>query len=530
MILGNSLFQTEVQFNAAADMPAGNSGTPYTGCFENGTITIDSSKRYTTNVDQARCGKRGVKIGSTPNASGTQNFPRNWGYSCWNNGSGRSGYVIALHRFMLPSGSVAPEYDSNDPQKKSSIYAIIEIPNASDGTLPTSAERTAFLNSIGTALSQDNVNWGTVTSDCGVLPAGVTTDPECTTDDYLGGWDNSDCGGFPSEGGNPDNKKKCGTYSAALLAGDTYKWKRAWGGGYTTQTVPAGTIICTYEKHDLPNRSNQWREDNPPLNCTADEDRVIGRSWGQASGVWECIPKFGCKDLHNTNYAPETRRTHKTSVCDEGDCITGAAKTLLSSGDGSCIKELDMFVLEKSATGCCTQTGYDDCKCRYQVALGRSGWGKYIVTYRNFQGPSGETCEAGTCDQWKSGRSGMASFDTLAAAQAAFDTMKAGAIKDVRPQPDDDDDDDADDNDNGITPDLCESVICSEINRDDHADAEPLYDTSVQDCCGACSTGYEEDENGECQAVNGDEETDTPWLFYGGLGLAGLIGAIVLLK
>ena len=61
--------------------------------------------------------------------------------------------------------------------------------------------------------------------------------------------------------------------------------------------------------------------------------------------------------------------------------------------------------------------------------------------------------------------------------------------------------DDDDDNDNGITTDLCESVICSDLNRDEHADDEPLYDTSVKDCCGECSTGYEEDDNGECQAV-----------------------------
>ncbi|HIK67818.1 MAG TPA: hypothetical protein EYF95_07595 [Flavobacteriales bacterium] len=526
MILGNSLFQTEVLFNAASDMPAGNTGTPYTGCFENGTITIDSSKRYTTNLDMARCGKRGVKIGSPPNASGTQHFPRNWGYSCWNNGSERSGYVIALHRYMLPSGSVAPEYDTNNPQKKSSIYAIIEIPNASDGTVPTSAERSAFLSSIGTALSEDNVNFGTVTSECGVLPVGVTTDPECTTDTYLGGWSNVDCGGYPSDGGNPDDKKKCGTYSdSTLVAGDTYKYKQAWGGGYTTKTVPAGTIICTYDVHNLPNRSNQWREDHPLVDCTVDEDKVLGRGWGQTNGVWECIPKLGCKDLHNTNYAPESERTHKSSVCDAGTCISGAAKMLLGSGDGSCIKELDMFVLEKSASGCCTQTGYDDCKCRYQVALGKSGWGGHIVTYRNFEGPSGQTCEAGTCDQWKSGRSGMARFDTLADAQAAFDTMKAGAQQAMGTTGSDGDDDD---DDNGITPDLCESVICSDLNRDDHADAEPLYDTSVQDCCGECSTGYEEDDNGECQAVNGDEET--PWLLYGGVGLAALVGLLILKK
>ena len=126
---------------------------------------------------------------------------------------------------------------------------------------------------------------------------------------------------------------------------------------------------------------------------------------------------------------------------------------------------------------------------------------------------------AGTCDQWKSGRSGMARFDTLADAQAAFDTMKAGAQQAMGTTGSDGDDDD---DDNGITPDLCESVICSDLNRDDHADAEPLYDTSVQDCCGECSTGYEEDDNGECQAVNGDDE-ETPWLLYGGVGLAALV-------
>jgi len=84
---------------------------------------------------------------------------------------------------------------------------------------------------------------------------------------------------------------------------------------------------------------------------------------------------------------------------------------------------------------------------------------------------------------------------------------------------DDDDTDDTGDTD-GTTSDLCEAVICSDINRDDHADAEPLYDTSVQDCCGACITGYEEDDNGECQSV--DEET-TPWILYGGLGIMGLL-------
>ena len=532
MIVRDSLFQTEVLLNALSDMPSSNTGTPYTACYENGTITIDTSKRYTKDLDRRRFGTGSVKTGSNPNG-----YPRNWMYSGWNNSSsGRSGYVIALHRAMLPSGSVAPEFQSgNSMYAENTIYAIIEIPNAADGTLPDNQTKNTWINNIKTALANDNVNWGTVTSDCGILPAGVTTDPECTTDNYLGGWSNTDCGGHPSTGDNPDHKKKCATYiDGTLVAGDTYKLKNLWGGGYNIQTVPVGTIICTYDKHYLPNRSNQWREDNPPLNCTADEDKVIGRSWGQASGVWECIPKFGCKDLHNTNYAPETRRTHKTSVCNEGDCITGAAKKLLSSGDGSCIKELDMFVLEKSATGCCTQTGYDDCKCRYQVALGRSGWGKYKVAYRNFEGPSGQTCEAGTCDQWKSGRGGMASFDTLAAAQAAFDTMKAGAQAAMGATESDNGDDDDDDNGNGMAPELCDSVVCSDINRDDYADAAPVIDpTSVQDCCGACSTGYEEDENGECQAVNGngdDEETDTPWLLYGGLGLAGLLGALVLLK
>ena len=93
---------------------------------------------------------------------------------------------------------------------------------------------------------------------------------------------------------------------------------------------------------------------------------------------------------------------------------------------------------------------------------------------------------------------------------------------------DDDDDDDDNGNDNGITTDLCESVICSDINRDEHADDEPLYDTSVQDCCGECSTGYEEDDNGECQSLNGEE--GTPWILYGGLGLAVLVGLIILKK
>jgi len=81
------------------------------------------------------------------------------------------------------------------------------------------------------------------------------------------------------------------------------------------------------------------------------------------------------------------------------------------------------------------------------------------------------------------------------------------------------------DDDDGTT-DLCESVICSDLNRDAHEDAEPLYDNSVKDCCGECSTGYEEDDNDECQAVN----EETPWILYGGLGLAGLACLLILKK
>ena len=513
MILGNSLFQTEVQFNAMADMPDGNQWGPYTACYENGTIVIDTSKRYTKGLQQRRFGTGSVATGSNPNA-----YPRNWLYSGWNNSGGRSGFVIAIHRAMTPSG-LAPEYNSNQQYAKGTIYAIVEIPNAADGTLPDSAEKTTWITNIRNALANDNVNWGTVTSTCGVLPAGETTDPECTTDTYIGGSSNVDCGGYPSDGNNPDDKKKCGSFSdSTLVAGDTYKYKASFG-GYTTQTVPEGTVICTYDKHNLPNRSAQWKQDNPPINCTADEDKVLGRGWGKTNGMWECIPKLGCKDLHNTNYADPDVRPHKNSVCDEGDCITGASKTLLGSGDGSCIKELDMFILEKSATGCCQQTGFDDCKCRYQVALGKSGWGKYKIHWRNFEGPklSSGDCETGDCDQWKAGKSGSRQYDTLAEAQAVFDTMKAGAQEAMG----------VTQGGNGDDDDPPFVGTCADPNDSGYGQTE----------CVGCNDGYEDNNDGlGCvEITDGDDEDEDDGeenntLKYIGMGGAGLIALIVLSK
>ena len=528
MILLASLFQTEVSLNAMSDMPSGNSGRPYKACFENGTITIDTSKRYTTGLGQRRFGTGSVKTGSNPDA-----YPRNWLYSGWNNTNNRVGFVVALHRAALPTGGLAPEYSSNNQYAESNIYAVIEIPNAADGTVPSSSERSTFISNIRTALANDNINWGTVTSECGVLPAGVDTDPECTTDNYLGGWSNEDCGGYPSDGNNPDHKKKCASYcDGKLVAGDTYKYKNYFGTGYTEETVPEGTIICTYDKHNLPNRSAQWREDNPPVNCTADEDKVLGRGWGSTNGAWECVPKPGCKDLHNTNYADPDVRTHKNSVCDAGDCIAGADKKLLSSGDGSCIKELDKFVLVESETGCATGNpakGYDDGKCRYEVAIGKSGWGKYMVAYRNFEGPAmtSGNCEVGTCDQFKAGKSGSRQYDTLEEAQAVFNTMKAGAQAAMNVTETDGDDGNGNGNGNGNPEITCASVSCSALNRDEHADTDPVYvDSPAKDCCGACSSGYEEDDNGECQPVEEDDNT----LKMIGYGAAGLLGLLVISK
>jgi len=434
----------DLTFNAAADMPASNSNRPYRACFENGTITIDTSKRYTHGLDTPRCGKRGVKIGSPPNAAladpGGPHFPRNWAYSCWNNATNasRDGFVVALHRLTLPgTNTIAPEYStSNNGYSWAAIYAIIEIPNAADGTAPTTQEKSNFMGDIGMALSNDNVNFGTVTDSCGVLPPGVTTDPACTTDTYCGGWSNVDCGGYHSvTGNNPDNKNKCASYSdSTLVAGDTYKRKTIYGGGYSMQTVPAGYVICTFDAHNLPNKTAQWRQDHPAVVCNNNQDKVLGR-WGSCgtNGKWECVPKLGCKDIHNTNYAPETQRTHSNAVCTAGTCISGASKMLFGSGDGSCIKSLQTWHLIKQDTGCCgggKSKVYNDCKCRYELALGRSGWGGWVVVYNNFQGPSGgsnPTCVAGTCDQWYAGKSGLHQFTTLEAAQAVYNTMKAGA-------------------------------------------------------------------------------------------------------
>ena len=476
-------------------MPTDYANRPYKACFENGIITIDTSKRYTEGLDIPRCGKKGVKIGSTPNASGAQNFPRNWNYSCWNmaTNADRDGYVVALHRLALPGTSTtAPEYSTtNNGYSWAAIYAIIEIPNTADETgsltiVPTTAERSTFMTNIGNALSNDNVNFGTITDTCGILAPGVTIDPACTTDTYCGAWSNADCGGYHSvTGNNPDDKKKCASYSdSTLVAGDTYKRKKTWGGGYTTQTVPSGVIICTYDAHNMPNRSDQYRQDHPLVVCNDNQDKVLGTGWCGTNGMWQCIPKLGCKDLHNTNYAPETQRTHSNAVCTAGTCISGASKMLFGSGDGSCIKSLQTWHLIKSDTGCCTggkSKVYDDCKCRYELALGRSGWGNWVVAYNNFQGPSGgtnPTCVAGTCDQWYSGRSGMHQFTTLAAAQAAYNTMKAGAEAAV-----------------GGTGGTGGGLPTCGDNEE--------VDTTTNTC--GCKSGYVPDSTGACVALDADE-------------------------
>lgn len=579
-------------------MPAGYADRPYTACFENGTITIDTSKRYTHDLDMVRCGKRGVKIGSTPNAAltdpGGPHFPRNWNYSCWNmaTNASRDGYVIALHRIKLQPGvpggvdfegtsNIAPEYSSsNSGYSEPAIYAIIEIPNAADGAIPTTTERSAFLTSIGVALGNDAVNFGTVTDSCGVLPPGVTTDPACTTDNYCGAWSNADCGGYHSvTGNNPDDKKKCASYSdSTLVAGDTYKRKKTWGSGYTTQTVPSGYVICTYDAHNMPNRSDQYRQDHPLVVCNANQDKVLGTGWCGTNGMWQCIPKKGCKDLHNTNYYPETQRVHDNAVCTAGTCISGASKTLFGSGDGSCITSLQTWHLIKSDSGCCgggKSKVYNDCKCRYELALGRSGWGDYILSYNNFQGPSGTTCVAGTCDQWYGGRSGHAKFPTLAAAQAAYNTMKAGAQAAVggtggSGPPTCGDNEVADTTTHTCvcksgyvadTTGTCVAVADECTTTDDCAECEICEEDTDNvarcvtdpDCtpadddptgcialnrdlpsgdssdCGDCQTGYTENDDGDCIA-DADDETGLSPLMIGGMVAAAALLALMVVK
>ena len=110
--------------------------------------------------------------------------------------------------------------------------------------------------------------------------------------------------------------------------------------------------------------------------------------------MYTCATLAGCRDTNNTNYFDPNLRLHDSKQCDAGTCINGSSKEMLGAGDGSCIKVMDTFVLEKAPTGCCSQSGYDDCKCRFQVAIGKSGWShtqqagtftavdKYIIAFR----------------------------------------------------------------------------------------------------------------------------------------------------
>ena len=83
----------------------------------------------------------------------------------------------------------------------------------------------------------------------------------------------------------------------------------------------------------------------------------------------------------------------------------------------------------------------------------------------------------------------------------------------------------SDNGDNGNNTELCNAVNCADENREEGT-------TTVSNCCGGCLSGYEEDNNSQntgCVPVEEGEET-TPWILYGGLGLAALVGLIILKK
>jgi len=295
----------------------------------------------------------------------------------------------------------------------------------------------------------------------GVISNLISTDPCNTTDTYLGITDTCSDGG-----------KKCSDGSEGLQAGEVIKVANFNKTSYTDKTIPAGTVVCPGTLSGVGS-------------CASNEEKVLNYSFtGVTNGVYVCVAKAGCPDEHNSDYKePSLGYRDDYAACGSG-CITGASKTLLGAGNGSCILKIDEWndgVAENQA-GQKSMT----------LALGKSGHptgNKWIVAFKN----------ADNSLNYKPASNGFKSYATEAEATDAFN-LAAGRQKAVLNPPEVVDDD-------GV-------IECTDALRQSNSDGS---------CSANCLSGHDFNAAGLCEEVESKGLNLSTIGFFGGLGLLTLL-------
>jgi len=285
-----------------------------------------------------------------------------------------------------------------------------------------------------------------------------------TTDTYVGL--DTGCTG----GGN-----RCTDNSEGLQAGEIIKVANYSKTSYSDKTIPAGTVVCPGTLSGVGS-------------CASNEEKVLNYSFtGITGGIYVCVTKSGCPDEHNSDYkAPSLGYKDDYAACGT-DCITGASKTILGAGNGSCILKIDEWndgVAENQA-GQKSMT----------VVIGKSGHvshpKRYLVIYKN----------ADSSLNYKAGSNGFKSYATEAEATTAFN-LAAGRRKAILNPPEIIDDD-------GV-------IDCTDSNRNTKSDGS---------CSVTCNSGYDFGVTGLCEE---EESGSINWTYAGFIGGIGLLAVLAM--
>jgi len=295
-----------------------------------------------------------------------------------------------------------------------------------------------------------------------------------TTDTYLG-----------LKTGCTDGGSRCTDNSGGLTGGEKVLVQSGGGYGktYSEETIPAGIIICDA------NGSNFTP-------CTSNQEKVLGSYIGTAktgtdgkkiktTGLYKCIAKSGCPDQHNIDYKEASLGYRDDYAACGSDCITGASKTLLSAGNGSCILKIDEWndgVAEN-------QAGQKSMK----LALGKSGHVGTSIPYK-VAFTNGDSSL-----NYKPGSNGSKDYATEAEATDAFNRA-AGRRKAILNPPEIVDDD-------GV-------IDCTDSLRQSKSDGS---------CDANCLSGHDYNTSGLCEKVESKGFDLTTFGFLGGIGLLAVL-------